>query len=471
MLKKNQSSWSRRDFIKVAAAAAPVVLSGFSGPSAMDVAKFRKLKKITIKTVESNFEREPLIRPFGFKGGYMTEIWQSAARMESDSGISKIGICTQNALWSDAAVFAGHSPSAADALMYVLTERGLQMAKGRSFQTPIDLLEGLVDELYDYGKKITGNPDLRKTFVLNALVGVDNAAWLIYAQENKMTTFDEMIPLAYRPALSQHHETVASIPLMAYAIPIDEIKQAVEQGYFFMKIKIGQPGTQEEMLEKDKNRLSAIHQAIGAMRTPHTQNGKLPYYFDANGRYEKKETLLKLLDHARKIGAFEQIAIVEEPFPEAYEADVRDLGVRVAADESAHTDADAAKRIEMGYGAIALKAIAKTLSMTIKIAQVAHEKSVPCFCADLTVNPILVDWNKNVAARLAPFPGLGLGLLETNGHQNYRNWETMVGYHPCAGAPWTKTVRGVFNLDKDFYNSSGGIFMPSEHYEQMFKHA
>ena len=96
----------------------------------------------------------------------------------------------------------------------------------------------------------------------------------------------------------------------------------------------------------------------------------------------------------------------------------------------------------MGYKAIALKAIAKTLSMTMRMAQVAHEKGVPCFCADLTVNPLLLEWNKSVAARLAPFPGLALGLLETNGHQNYRNWAAMVGYHPCVGAPWTQPVEG-----------------------------
>lgn len=70
----------------------------------------------------------------------------------------------------------------------------------------------------------------------------------------------------------------------------------------------------------------------------------------------------------------------------------------------------------MGYGAIALKAIAKTLSMTMRIAQAAHERDVPCFCADLTVNPILVEWNKAMAARLAPFPGL----LETNGLEKYQ---------------------------------------------------
>jgi len=237
-----------------------------------------------------------------------------------------------------------------------------------------------------------------------------------------------------------------------------------------MKIKIGQPGTQEEMLEKDKARLSAIHRAIGHLETSHTQDGKLPYYFDANGRYEQKETLLRLLDHARKIGAFDQIAVIEEPFPEELEEDVGDIGVRIAADESAHTDEDAAKRIEMGYQAVALKAIAKTLSMTMKIAQLAHEHNVPCFCADLTVNPILVDWNKNVAARLAPFPELGLGLLETNGHQNYRNWQTMLSYHPCAGASRTQTVDGVFNLDRDFYDRSGGIFLPSKHYQEMFEH-
>jgi len=44
----------------------------------------------------------------------------------------------------------------------------------------------------------------------------------------------------------------------------------------------------------------------------------------------------------------------------------------------------------MGYGAITLKPIAKTMSMSLKIAQLAYERSIPCFCADLTVNPILV---------------------------------------------------------------------------------
>jgi L-alanine-DL-glutamate epimerase-like enolase superfamily enzyme len=429
-----------------------------------------RLMTTKIVHVDSNFEREPLIRPFGFKGGYMSEIWQTAALLESESGVRKVGLCTHSVLWSDAQVFASHSEAGGNALMYAVTERALQIVKGASFATPIELLESIVDEVYDYAKKITGNANLRKTFVLNALVGLDNAAWLVHAEENEIRSFDDMVPTAYKPALPHRHRQLASIPLMAYTIPIEEIEHAAEQGYFFMKIKIGQPGTQEQMLEKDKARVSAIHEAIGQIRTEYTEDGKLPYYFDANGRYEKKETLLRLLDHTRKIGAFEQIAIVEEPFPEECEVDVGDLGVRVAADESAHTDKDAARRIQMGYKAIALKAIAKTLSMTMKVARVAHENAVPCFCADLTVNPILVDWNKNVAARLAPFVGLGTGLLETNGHQNYKNWDKMVSYHPCAGADWTRTRNGVFKLSDDFYEKSGGIFLSSQHYESLFAH-
>jgi len=465
------SRFSRREFLKTVGVSAGLAASGITGASTIiNTGCNMSPKNITIDSVDSNFEREPLVRPFGFKGGYMSEIWQTIAYLRSTSDIHKIGLCTQNVLWSDAKVFASYSESGGNALMYALSDYALKIVKGKSFETPIELLDDILEEVYEYGIKVTANPHLRKTFALNALVGVDNAAWLLYAHENGIKNFDDMIPAKYKPALSTHHKQVASIPLMAYSIPINEIVEAVDQGYFFMKIKIGQPGTQEEMLEKDKARLSAIHEAIGNRETKYTKNGKLPYYFDANGRYESKDTLMRLLDHAKKIGAFDQIAVVEEPFPEELELDVGDIPVRLAADESAHTDEDAKKRIEMGYKAIALKAIAKTLSMTMKIAQLAHEHGVPCFCADLTVNPILVDWNKSIASRLAAFPDLGLGLLETNGHQNYKNWETMFSYHPDNGARWTKTVDGVFNLDNNYYEHSGGILKPSDHYEKMFAH-
>lgn len=464
----------RRTFIKqtslgLAFGASPMAALANSGNT---ILKQSTDKVIKIKRVDSNFEREPLINPFGFKGSAMTNVWQTMAYLESASGVHKIGLGTQNVLWSDASVFAGHSENGGNALMYAIGERALQMVNGQSFTNPIQLLDDILSEVYTYGKKITQNADLRKTFALNALVGLDNAAWLLYAAENGIDQFDEMIPKAYRPGLSARHDKVASIPALGYGTPIESIKDLADDGFFIMKIKIGAPGTQEEMLEKDEAFLKAIHQAIGHYETTYSQHGKIPYYFDANGRYEKKETLHRFMDYAQKIGALEQIAVLEEPFGEKNQETVSDIverGVRVAADESAHTDADALTRIEQGYNAIAVKAIAKTLSMTLKIAQVAYEHEVPCFCADLTVNPILVDWNKSVAARLPAFPEMpGLGLQETNGWQNYRNWQTMMGYHPAAEAHWVPSKDGVYRTGKDFYEQSGGIFLPSPHYEGMF---
>jgi len=467
MIKTNRRRFLEKSLMAAGAAAlatpAGLFLTGCAGVEP---------KKITISNTGLAFETEPLIRPFGFKGGYMKEIWQTISFLKSSSGKHSIGLGTQSVLWSDAQVFASHSESAGNALMYSITDRALRLANGQTFINPVELFDSILPDVYEFAKSITAKPDLRKTFALNALVGVDNAAWVLYARENSITSFDDIIPKAYKPALSHHHKKAAGIPLMAYSIPIEEIVAATDQGYFFMKIKIGQPGTQEEMLAKDMERLTSIHNAIGNIRTPHTKNGKLPYYFDANGRYESKETLLKLLDHAKKIGAFDQIAIIEEPFPEEPEIDVHDIPVRLAADESAHTAEDAIKRIDMGYKAIALKAIAKTLSMTMKIALAAHERDIPCFCADLTVNPILVEWNKNVASRLAPFPGIGnLGLVESNGHQNYLNWNRMLDYHPRRNAPWVQVKDGVYELGREFYSSAGGIFDPIPHYEEMFVNA
>ncbi|GAB3989053.1 hypothetical protein GCM10028807_13100 [Spirosoma daeguense] len=458
---------NRRTFIQAAGSLAALSLGSSISAIANKPEANRPPKMIRIKQVDSNFEREPL-NPYRFKGSAITESWQVASMLESESGIRRIGLCTQGVLWSDAKVFSTHSERVGNALMYAISDRALQMMKGNTFTNPVTLLDELLPDVYAYAKTITRNPDLRKTFALNALVSVDNAAWLLYAQENGLTRFDDIIPETYRPGLSYRHKNVASIPSFSVGTTAERIKAAADEGYFILKLKTGAAGTQAEMLEKDIAFLTAVHKAIGRYETPYTKDGKIPYYFDANGRYEKKDTLLRFLDHARKIGAFDQIAVIEEPFEERNEEFVGNLGVRIAADESAHTVEDAAIRIQQGYSAIAVKAIAKTLSMTMKITQLAYEKGVPCFCADLTVNPILVDWNKNVAARLPPFPGMSVGLQETNGHQYFKNWDKLMTYHPKAGSSWTQTQRGVYPTDATFYAESGGIFLPSGHYEQLF---
>jgi L-alanine-DL-glutamate epimerase-like enolase superfamily enzyme len=459
----------RRDFIKAAMMANMAGLSNMVLPfSGFENSRKVEPKTIKVKNTDSNFERETLIRPFGFKGGYMTEMWQSACRLESESGISRIGICTQNVLYADADVFSAHSEAGGNAIMYSLTDRALQLIRQTPFTTPIDLIDTILPRVYAEGQRLTGKKNLNTIFALNALIGVDNAAWLLYAAENKLMNFDEMIPEPYKKTLSYHNQKVAVIFLASYNLPLDQLRKAVETGFFVIKIKIGQSGTQAEMLQKDMDRLTAVHSAIKEARTSQTATGKLIYTLDANARYEKKETLLKLLNHAKKIGAFEQILFIEEPLTETNEENVSDVGIRIAADESAHDEAGALRRLEQGYGAIALKGIAKTLSLSMKIARLAHERGIPCLCADLTVNPILIDWHKNLAARLAPFPGLGMGLMETNGDLNYRDWQKMMTYHPRNASPWTIIKDGVFHLNSEFYTQSAGIFEPSAHYQSMF---
>jgi hypothetical protein len=137
------------------------------------------------------------------------------------------------------------------------------------------------------------------------------------------------------------------------------------------------------------------------------------------------------------------------------------------ADESAHSVQDVEHRAELGYGAIALKPIAKTLSVTFQMLDVIAARGLPSFCADLTVNPTMVEWNRNVAARLAPLPTMEVGVLETNGRENYVNWERMRGYHPRHDAPWTRESDGMFQLNEDFFATAGGIFEVAKHYAEL----
>ncbi len=52
-----------------------------------------------------------------------------------------------------------------------------------------------------------------------------------------------------------------------------------------------------------------------------------------------------------------------------------------------------------------------------------------------------------------------MGIMETNGDMNYRNWKNMTAWHPLAGASRTQPRDGVFELNEDYYRQSGGIFL------------
>ena len=185
---------TRRNFLSYSGTLVAFGATGFSfQPSNYDNSR-KTFAKIRIKNVDSNFEREPLF-PYRFKGSVITEGWQVAAWLEAESGIHKVGLGGQGILWSDSNVFAAHSTNGGNALMFAMSERALQIMKGNSFTNPLELLDELLPEVFEYGKKITNNPDLRKTFALNSLVCVDNAAWLLYAAENKINVLSVFLRL------------------------------------------------------------------------------------------------------------------------------------------------------------------------------------------------------------------------------------------------------------------------------------
>ena len=157
------------------------------------------MHRITIESASCAFEREPMVRPFGFKGGFLTEGWIVSAYVRSTSGRHGIGLGTQSCLWSDAKVFAANSECGGNAIMFAMTQHALKLAVGRSFTSPVELNDWLWPQVWEYGRKVSDNPALRATYALNALVAVDNAAWVLFARENGLASFDEMIPEAFRP--------------------------------------------------------------------------------------------------------------------------------------------------------------------------------------------------------------------------------------------------------------------------------
>lgn len=420
---------------------------------------------------QCGFEREPLSSPFGFKGNYLSELWQIVVRITDKEGRIGLGTGVQSVLWSDAGLFTRYHESGGNASMLALTHFALEQATRLEWETPLDLQEQLLPPLLDYACALAGGQPPRLTFLLNALVPVDIAAWQLYAQKTGSTDFDAMIPATLRDGLSARHTRLCAVPLITYGTSLKEVRALAESGCALLKIKIGADpdgdGDREKMLDWDRKRLTDLHELLREFSCEDTHSGRIAYYLDANGRYDTIERVSRLLDHADQIGALEHIALLEEPFPEESTLDVGALPVCIVADESAHSVHDAQLRFDQGYGALALKPVAKTLSASLLMLDAAQRAGAACFCADLTVPPYLLEWNRNVAARLTALPSLRTGLLESNGAQNYRNWAKLVAAHPYPEASWIHPKKGGFELDDEFYRSSGGALEQPDVYRRI----
>ena len=414
-------------------------------------------------------QRQPFARPFAFKGAAFHEKWNLVVRLRDEDDNEAVGVGGTAVLWSDPDVFSNHTEVGGNILMSAVLEFALQQAVDREFADPPALLSELVPEVHDYGRTVTGNPNLRLSFTLIALVALDNAAWLLHAKRNGIETFDDLIPRAYRPYLASRQTRLAVAPAVGYGMPMDELRDILDTGVYILKIKIGQPGEESDMVRKDIAWLDRIHGLAARYDTPMTDSGNVVYYLDANARYEKKDSMARLLDHAHKAGIHEHILIIEEPFRNPEGIDVADLPGRFAADESVQIVEDVRTRTSQGYGAIAIKPAGKTLSLAFRMVRAATEAGVPCFVADNGCIPLLVEWNKNVAARLPAFPGIKGGLIESNGPENYGNWAELLTDYPIPDASWLTPRSGAFVLDEDYYRESGGMFLDPVPYSRMFR--
>lgn len=420
-----------------------------------------------ISDVALNFTREPLRKAFGFKGGYMNELWNIICRIRLSDGMEGFGVGVQSVLWADADFFAAHSPVGSNAMMLSVTEKAVSLLKGMEYTNPVDLQKKIFLQLKSFAVEISGKDDIMDTFILNALVAVDFALWQIWAKENKASGFDD-IAKNFAPTMNNHHQKLCSIPLVSYNTEDSEVKQLLDSGICFFKVKIGSnadgKNNQETMCEWDIARVNMLHDVARKYRSEYTDSGRIAFYLDANGRYESIENMNKFIDGVSSF--LDDILILEEPFPQNSGINVSSLPLRIAGDESVHSPEDAYHCIkDLGYSAVALKPIAKTLSSTLEIFNVASQYDVPCFCADLTVPPVMLAWNMAVAARLGRIPGFNAGVIETNGGQNYVNWENLLMMAGMPEASWFNSENGVFNLD-EFYEKCD-LFGISQSYRRL----
>ena len=89
-----------------------------------------------IVNTELGVIREPLRAPFGFKGGTLSELWQTAVRLTLDSGASGMGVGVQSVLWSDPVTFCACDEAGGNERMLAVTRRALELLQGQAFTDP-----------------------------------------------------------------------------------------------------------------------------------------------------------------------------------------------------------------------------------------------------------------------------------------------------------------------------------------------
>ncbi|MEI6423562.1 MAG: L-alanine-DL-glutamate epimerase, partial [Lentisphaerota bacterium] len=143
-----------------------------------------------IKSFNVEFSREQFVAPFGFKGAYLSEMWQSSVNIVSDTGKTVTGYGAQSVLWSDPEVFTRNPEAAGNAMMLMTTSEAARASVGVEWKNPLALQRKILRKVHRQAGELTGRKkDLRLTFTLNSMVALDNAAWLLMSKEQGISSF------------------------------------------------------------------------------------------------------------------------------------------------------------------------------------------------------------------------------------------------------------------------------------------
>lgn len=111
----------------------------------------------TIIKTDFEFTREKLKGAFGFKGRYLTELWQTAALIRTENHTA-VAPATQSVLWSDGAVFGENPPAAANLLMASVTAHALRLLEGRLLERPDLMLDSLIPRFTNMPARYAAEP-------------------------------------------------------------------------------------------------------------------------------------------------------------------------------------------------------------------------------------------------------------------------------------------------------------------------
>lgn len=397
-----------------------------------------------------NLFKEEYLKPYIFKGDSVNGKWIAKTAITDESGVEGAAVGGFAVLWSDPGVYNSHTEMGGNIMMAACLEKAVNTIVNREYTHVEEAMDDVFERVFNYGKLITENEGLNKTFVLNSMVSLDLALWVLWKKLNSMGNFKEVFEEKLNTKAVCANQVAVS-PVVAKNTGDEEIESLLKEGFFVLKCKMGSGCAEDDaalFLRADN---------IGRnYSTSMTESGHISYVLDLNGRYKDKDKLKQLLDIIDKKSDLGKILTVEEPFEKPI--DVSEFPVIITADESVFDKDSVDLASQMGYGGVAVKPAGKTLTKSFEMTLAAFANGMHTFVADNSATPEILEPNRNFASLLPPFPGLKVPLIEVNGFQLYKRWDFLVEEHERKYGSRGKPVGGMLVQDEEYFKTSGGLF-------------